>query len=113
MVDAMRAKLILAPVADRVPLLIGRLPPMRTYLDFEKPIAELESRIEDLRKMDGQTGVQVGDEIEKLQTKADHLLADAYSKLTRWQKAQVARHSSRPHFSNYGMYISAYRDFRG
>ncbi len=74
---------------------------MRTYLDFEKPIAELESRIEDLRKMDGQTGVNVAEEIEKLQTKADHLLADAYSKLSRWQKAQVARHSSRPHFSNY------------
>ncbi len=74
---------------------------MRTYLDFEKPIAELESRIEDLRKMDGQTGVNVAEEIEKLQTKADHLLADAYSKLSRWQKAQVARHSSRPHFSKY------------
>lgn len=74
---------------------------MRTYLDFEKPIAELESRIEDLRKMDGQTGVNVAEEIEKLQTKADNLLADAYSKLSRWQKAQVARHSSRPHFSNY------------
>ena len=74
---------------------------MRTYLDFEKPIAELESRIEDLRKMDGQTGVNVAEEIEKLQTKADHLLADAYSKLSRWQKAQVARHGSRPHFYNY------------
>ena len=74
---------------------------MRTYLDFEKPIAELESRIEDLRKMDGQTGVNVAEEIEKLQSKADHLLADAYSKLSRWQKAQVARHGSRPHFYNY------------
>jgi acetyl-CoA carboxylase carboxyl transferase subunit alpha len=74
---------------------------MRTYLDFEKPIAELEGKIDDLRQMDGQTGVNVADEIEKLQSKADTLLADAYGKLSRWQKAQVARHAARPHFSDY------------
>jgi acetyl-CoA carboxylase carboxyl transferase subunit alpha len=74
---------------------------MRTYLDFEKPIAELEGRIADLRQMDGSTGVNVADEIEKLQSKADALLADAYGKLSRWQKAQVARHAARPHFSDY------------
>jgi len=74
---------------------------MRTYLDFEKPIAELEGKIADLRQMDGETGVNVAEEIEKLQSKADSLLADAYSKLSRWQKAQVARHASRPHFSDY------------
>ena len=74
---------------------------MRTYLDFEKPIAELESKIDDLRQMDGETGVNVAEEIDKLQAKADDLLADAYAKLTRWQKTQVARHGARPHFSDY------------
>lgn len=74
---------------------------MRTYLDFEKPIAELEGKIEDLRQMDTQNGVNVNEEIEKLQVKADTLLADAYGKLSRWQKTQVARHAARPHFSDY------------
>ncbi|MEX6633626.1 acetyl-CoA carboxylase carboxyltransferase subunit alpha [Hyphococcus lacteus] len=74
---------------------------MRTYLDFEKPIAELEGRIADLRQMDGEAGVNVDEEIEKLQSKADTMLADSYSKLSRWQKVQVARHASRPHFSDY------------
>ncbi len=74
---------------------------MRTYLDFEKPIAELEGRIEDLRQTENASGVNVNEEIEKLQGKADQLLADAYGKLSRWQKTQVARHASRPHFSDY------------
>ena len=74
---------------------------MRSYLDFEKPIAELESKIDDLRQMDDETGVNVAEEIDKLQAKADGLLADAYAKLTRWQKTQVARHGARPHFSDY------------
>ena len=74
---------------------------MRTYLEFEKPIAELEGRIEDLRQMQGGEGVNVNDEIDKLQAKADQLLSDTYSKLTRWQKTQVARHAARPHFSDY------------
>ncbi len=74
---------------------------MRTYLDFEKPIAELEGRIEDLRQMDGTGDVNVDEEIEKLQGKADQLLLDAYGKLSRWQKTLVARHASRPHFSDY------------
>ena len=75
---------------------------MRTYLDFEKPIAELEGRIDDLRRVDGEeNGVSVAEEIDKLQAKADGLLAEAYGKLSRWQKTQVARHASRPHFSDY------------
>jgi acetyl-CoA carboxylase carboxyl transferase subunit alpha len=74
---------------------------MRTYLDFEKPIAELEGRIDDLRRMNGEAGVNVEEEIGKLQAKADQLLAEAYGKLTRWQKTQVARHAGRPHFSDY------------
>lgn len=74
---------------------------MRTYLDFEKPIAELEGRIEDLRQMEPVDGVSVDEEIEKLQSKAEQLLSETYGKLTRWQKTQVARHAGRPHFSDY------------
>ncbi len=74
---------------------------MRTYLDFEKPIAELEGKIDALRQVDAQPGVNVAEEVEKLQSKANTLLADAYGKLSRWQKAQVARHGGRPHFSDY------------
>ena len=74
---------------------------MRTYLDFEKPIAELEGRIEDLRQTEAQEGVNVAEEIERLQGKADQLLSDTYAKLSRWQKTQVARHANRPHFSEY------------
>ena len=74
---------------------------MRTYLEFEKPIAELEGRIEDLRQMDAGDGVDVDEEINKLQEKADALLSETYAKLNRWQKTLVARHASRPHFSDY------------
>ena len=74
---------------------------MRSYLDFEKPIAELEAKIEDLRTVDAGERVNVSEEISRLQSKADQLLADTYSKLTRWQKSQVARHAGRPHFSDY------------
>lgn len=72
---------------------------MRTYLEFEKPVAELEGRIADLKKSAG--GGNVHDEVEKLQARADQLLSDVYGKLTRWQKTQVARHPARPHFSDY------------
>ena len=74
---------------------------MRTYLEFEKPIAELEGRIEDLRQLPNDGEVDVKDEIERLQAKADQLLEETYAKLSRWQKAQVARHAGRPHFSEY------------
>ena len=74
---------------------------MRTYLDFEKPIAELEGRIEDLRQMDASEGVNIEEEVEKLQSKADLLLTETYGKLSRWQKTLVARHANRPHFSDY------------
>lgn len=79
--------------------------PMRTYLEFEKPIAELEGRIEDLRQMPTDGDVDVKEEIGKLQEKADQALKDTYSKLTRWQKTQVARHAGRPHFSNYAQLL--------
>jgi len=74
---------------------------MRNYLDFETPIADLEGKIEALRAMEDNDEVNVGEEISRLQAKADQLLSDTYSKLTRWQKSQVSRHAARPHFSDY------------
>ena len=71
---------------------------MRSYLDFEKPVAELEAKVEELRAM-GESGdaVSVGDEINRLEAKASLALKDLYSDLTPWQKTQVARHPQRPH----------------
>ncbi|MEM9170452.1 MAG: acetyl-CoA carboxylase carboxyltransferase subunit alpha [Pseudomonadota bacterium] len=74
---------------------------MATYLDFEKPIAELEGRIADLRRMDAGDGVDIEEEINRLQAKADSLLRETYAKLTRWQKTLVARHAARPHFLDF------------
>src|SRR6185436_18470946 len=70
---------------------------MTTYLDFEKPIAELEGKVEELRRLAAQgAAVNIDDEVTKLETKAAQLLKDTYSKLTPWQKTQVARHPQRP-----------------
>ncbi|MEZ5775896.1 MAG: acetyl-CoA carboxylase carboxyltransferase subunit alpha [Hyphomicrobiaceae bacterium] len=75
---------------------------MRTYLDFEKPVAELESKVQELRSLtQSQNGVAIGDEVAKLEQKARSALADIYTKLTPWQKTAVARHPERPHFSAY------------
>ena len=76
---------------------------MRTYIEFEKPIAELESKVAELRSLsDSDTNnVSIGDEIGKLEQKARQLLVDTYSKLTPWQKTQVARHAERPHCLDY------------
>ena len=72
--------------------------PLRTYLDFEKPILELENKIVELKALykDGK-GPQIADEITKLEQKAKTLLMDTYNKLTPWQKTLVARHPERPH----------------
>ncbi len=74
---------------------------MRTYLDFEKPIAELEQKIEDLRRLSPGEGVDASEEISRLDAKAQTLLGQTYAKLTPWQKTQIARHPQRPHFCNY------------
>ncbi|RDE08838.1 acetyl-CoA carboxylase carboxyltransferase subunit alpha [Pelagibacterium lacus] len=75
---------------------------MQSYLDFEKPVAELEGKIAELRSL-AQTdeAVSIGDEVTRLQQRAEEALRDVYKKLTPWQKTQVARHPQRPHFSNY------------
>jgi len=73
---------------------------MTTYLDFEKPIAALESRIMELRDTADEGSLDIQAEIEKLEAKSAKMLADTYGKLTPWQKTQVARHPERPHFKD-------------
>jgi acetyl-CoA carboxylase carboxyl transferase subunit alpha len=75
---------------------------MRTYLDFEKPIAELESKVAELRALAGDdASVPITEELSRLETRAREALQETYSELTPWQKTQVARHPERPHFKNY------------
>jgi len=75
---------------------------VRTYLDFEKPIAELESKVGELRALiDDDTEAALQDEIIKLEEKARAALSNTYAKLTPWQKTQVARHPDRPHAMEY------------
>lgn len=74
---------------------------MTTYLEFEKPIAELQARIADLRQSAVGGDVDISSEIEKLEAKADRQLRDTYAKLTPWQRTLVARHPERPHFKDY------------
>ncbi|OJX68667.1 acetyl-CoA carboxylase carboxyltransferase subunit alpha [Magnetospirillum sp. 64-120] len=70
-------------------------------LEFEKPIAELEGKIEELRHLTDGGDVNIADEVGRLQTKVDKLLRSTYAKLTPWQKTQVARHPDRPHALDY------------
>ena len=75
---------------------------MRSYLDFEKPVAELEAKIEELRALeaDGEA-VAIGEEITRIEGKAAQALKELYAELTPWQKTQVARHPQRPHCLDY------------
>ena len=76
---------------------------MRIYLDFEKPVAELEAKVLELRMLaeKGDAAVAIGEELTRLEAKAEKALAELYANLTPWQKTQVARHPQRPHFSHY------------
>ncbi|MET0925643.1 MAG: acetyl-CoA carboxylase carboxyltransferase subunit alpha [Xanthobacteraceae bacterium] len=75
---------------------------MRSYLDFEKPVAELEAKVEELRALQtGETAVAIGEEVARLEAKAAQTLKDLYAELTPWQKTQVARHPERPHSLDY------------
>jgi acetyl-CoA carboxylase carboxyl transferase subunit alpha len=75
---------------------------MRTYLDFEKPIAELESKVAELKALAAeQHSVSIEEELAKLEAKAQAALVETYSELTPWQKTQVARHPERPHLRHY------------
>lgn len=75
---------------------------MHSYLEFEKPVADLQAKVQELKSL-AQSGeaVEIEDEVKRLQQRADEALADIYAKLTPWQKTQIARHPSRPHFVDY------------
>jgi acetyl-CoA carboxylase carboxyl transferase subunit alpha len=74
---------------------------MRHFLDFEKPIAELEGKIEELRRMSEPDGINIADEVARLTSVADRQLRITYGRLTPWQKTQVARHPDRPKAQDY------------
>jgi len=74
---------------------------MLTFLDFEKPIADLEARVSELRETAESGSIDLEAEIGKLEAKSSKLLRETYAKLTPWQKAQVARHPERPHFKDF------------
>ena len=72
-----------------------------TFLDFEQPVAELESKIEDLRFVQEDSAVDISEEIGRLRKKSDSITKEIYAKLTAWQIAQVARHPQRPYTLDY------------
>ena len=74
---------------------------MSVFLDFEKPVTELEGKIKELRHTADGGDVNIAEELAKLEAKVDQVLKQTYGKLSSWQKMQVARHPSRPHFSDY------------
>jgi acetyl-CoA carboxylase carboxyl transferase subunit alpha len=74
---------------------------MHHFLDFEKPVAELEGKIEELRRMSEPEGLNIADEVARLTVVADKQLRATYAKLTAWQKTQVARHPDRPKAGDY------------
>src|ERR671913_1532178 len=88
---------------------------MRSYLDFEKPVAELEAKVEELRALgENRDAVAISDDISRLEAKAADALKDLYAKLTPWQKTLVARHPQRPHFVDYcGALISEFTPLAG
>jgi acetyl-CoA carboxylase carboxyl transferase subunit alpha len=74
---------------------------MRHFLDFERPLAELEGKIEELRHLSNDSGLNIAEEVGRLETQANRLLRQSYARLTAWQKVQVARHPERPHCRDY------------
>ena len=74
---------------------------MRHFLDFERPIAELEGKIEELRHLSAENGLNIAEEVGRLAGQADRLLRQTYTKLTPWQKVLVARHPERPHCGDF------------
>jgi acetyl-CoA carboxylase carboxyl transferase subunit alpha len=74
---------------------------MRHFLEFEKPLAELEGKIEELRHLADGGDLNIADEVSRLETKVDRLLRQTYAKLSPWQKVQLARHPDRPHGNDY------------
>ena len=76
-----------------------------TFLDFEQPIAELETKIEELRFVQDESAVDISDEIDRLAQKSLQLTKDLYARLTPWQVSQIARHPQRPYTLDYLAHI--------
>ena len=74
---------------------------MISYLDFEKPISELQARVAELRATADAGAIDIDPQVRQLEAKAERLLRETYARLTPWQKTQVARHPERPHFKDY------------
>ena len=74
---------------------------MQTFVEFEKPIAELERRVAELRELASAGSINIEAEVERLEAKSAKLLRETYARLSPWQKTQVARHAERPHFKDY------------
>ena len=93
----------------------GKSGSMRSYLDFEKPVAELEAKADELRALEtSDSAAAIGEEIARLEAKAAQALKDLYAELTPWQKTQVARHPERPHCLDYvGALIADFVSFAG
>ena len=73
----------------------------KTFLDFEQPIAELETKIDELRYVQSESAVDISDEIDQLSKKSNQLTKDIYSNLTPWQITKIARHADRPYTLDY------------
>jgi acetyl-CoA carboxylase carboxyl transferase subunit alpha len=87
--------------------------PMRSYLDFEKPVAELDAKVDELRAM-AAGGTDIAEEVTRIEEKAGQALAELYANLTPWQKTLVARHPQRPHFSDFvGALITEFTPLAG
>ncbi len=74
---------------------------MRHFLEFERPIAEIEGKIDELRRLSNDSGLNIAEEVARLQAQVTRLVSQSYAKLTPWQKVQVARHPERPHCLDY------------
>jgi acetyl-CoA carboxylase carboxyl transferase subunit alpha len=74
---------------------------MRSYLDFEKPVADLETKVEEMRALSKEADATVGEELTRLEIRSQRALAELYASLTPWQKTLVARHPQRPHCSDF------------
>ncbi len=85
-----------------------------SFLDFEKSIAELEGKIEELRHQSDTGDIKIAEEVERLQTRVERLLKQTYTKLSPWQRVQVARHPDRPHCLDYiGALIDSFTPLAG
>lgn len=71
------------------------------FIDFERPIAELQAKIEELRLIEGDSSINIGEEIERLRSKSEDLTRSIFSKLTPWQVSKIARHPQRPYTLDY------------